>query len=44
MDHFEIGEGEVFVDISVSRFNFADMSSVAPRCTLRCANTGQKGK
>ena len=46
MDHFEIGEIEVFVDISVSPFNFACMSSknianlAASNATLtRCAIT-----
>ena len=27
LDHFEIGEIDVFVDISVSSFNFANMKS-----------------
>ena len=45
-DHFEIGEIYVFVDISVSPFNFVNMSSkyianlAASNVTLtRCGNT-----
>ena len=46
LNHFEIGEIEVFVDISVSPFNFANMSSkdianlAASNVILtHCANT-----